>query len=435
MNDKFSIINIRETHELKQVKIGSKLKPVVISDVIVKWQSLLDLIVKIIDVPSGLIMKLNESSIEVFSASQSAGNPYKNGEEAKLIYGLYCETVIGTQQKLLIPDATKSPVWCVNNPDVDINMISYLGFPVNWPDGEVFGTICLLDNKENHYQKTFEDLLFKVKQSIETDLELLVADHKLKEKNLQLEQLNATKDKFFSIIAHDLKSPFNSILGFSEMLKDEARNLDINSIVQYTDIIYSSSQHAFNLLENLLDWARMQQGNIPFEPRKLLLNSLVGDVIKGLKNNADQKDIRLIESLQNEIVLTADENMLNTLLRNLISNAIKFTPKGGQVKVEAKVEVEVEVENEVEDEVKVKDEKSKVVISVSDTGIGMTAETIGKLFKIETSFSTRGTENEKGTGLGLLLCKEFVEKHGGRIWVESKLGQGSTFNFSIPLIK
>jgi len=123
----------------------------------------------------------------------------------------------------------------------------------------------------------------------------------------------------------------------------------------------------------------------------------------------------LIESLQNEIVLTADENMLNTVLRNLISNAIKFTPKGGQVKVEVEVE------------------DSQVIISVSDTGIGMKPETIEKLFKIETSFTTRGTENEKGTGLGLLLCKEFIEKHEGKIWVESEEGKGSTFSFSLPV--
>ena len=239
------------------------------------------------------------------------------------------------------------------------------------------------------------------------------AEEALQNSEAELRELNATKDKFFSIIAHDLKSPFNSILGFSEILKDEARDLDIDSIVEYAGIINSSVLHTFGLLENLLDWARMQQGRIPFEPQKILLNSIVNAEFEGLKNSADQKNIELNNYINQNLIITADENMISTVLRNLVSNAIKFTPNGGEVKVEASVE---------DDNVK---------ISVSDTGIGIKPETIRKLFKIETSFTTRGTENEKGTGLGLLLCKEFVEKHGGKVWVESAVGKGSCFNFTL----
>jgi len=307
--------------------------------------------------------------------------------------------------------------------------------------------LCLMGKRNNNNEYTmirfdgtlinvlvYSNPIFKESQPVGlrgiiidiTDRKL--ANEQIKQKNDELQKLNAQKDKFFSIIAHDLKSPFNSILGFSEMLKDEARNLDIDSIVQYAGIINASALHTFELLENLLDWARMQQGRIPFEPQKFLLNSIVSSEIEGLKNNADQKNIKLINHIHENLIINADENMISTVLRNLISNAIKFTPKGGQVKVEAKVEVENEVE--VEDEVK--DEKSKVVISVSDTGIGMKPETIEKLFKIETSFTTRGTENEKGTGLGLLLCKEFIEKHRGTIWVESMEGMGSLFSFVLP---
>jgi PAS domain S-box-containing protein len=240
------------------------------------------------------------------------------------------------------------------------------------------------------------------------------AEQEIQHQNEELKKLNATKDKFFSIIAHDLKSPFNGILGFSELLKDEARDLDIDSIVEYAGIIHASVKHTFVLLENLLDWARMQQGRIPFEPQEILFNGIVNTEFGVLKNSADQKNIKLIKNIDENLIFTADENMLSTVLRNLVSNAIKFTPKGGEVKVEARVEG---------DDVK---------ISVCDTGIGIKPETIEKLFKIETSFTTRGTENEKGTGLGLLLCKEFIEKHGGRIWVESEQGQGSIFSFVIP---
>jgi hypothetical protein len=145
MTDRYAKIIIRDPCEIKQVKIGSKLKPDITSSIIEKWQSLLNATAKIMGVPAGLIMKLNEDSIEVLLKSSTSGNPYEVGEEAKLIYGLYCETVIGTQKKLLVPDATKDPIWKDNNPDIDINMISYLGFPLNWPDGECFGTVCILD--------------------------------------------------------------------------------------------------------------------------------------------------------------------------------------------------------------------------------------------------------------------------------------------------
>jgi len=242
----------------------------------------------------------------------------------------------------------------------------------------------------------------------------------VKTKNQELVQLNATKDRFFSIIAHDLKSPFSSILGFSEILKDEVEQIDTKTIKRYASLINSSAQNSYALLENLLEWARMQQGQIQFEPEKLVLNDAVIAEIQNLQHTADQKNIKLTNNTPENLTIKADYNMLLTILRNLISNAIKFTPEGGQVKVEAKIEGEV------------KGEKSQVVISVSDTGIGMTKETIENLFKIESSISTRGTNNERGTGIGLLLCKDFIEKHKGNIAVKSMPGKGSTFTIYLP---
>ena len=238
---------------------------------------------------------------------------------------------------------------------------------------------------------------------------------KLLDQTNNLKELNASKDKFFSIIAHDLKSPLSGILGFSELLKNEVRNLDIESIEDYINIIYSSAEHTFELLDTLLEWARIQQGNIPFKPKTILLNSLITTEIEGLKSNADQKSISLENCTKENIITTVDEQMISSVIRNLISNAIKFTKKNGKVKIDAQMKGD------------------QVEISVSDNGVGMTKESIEKLFRIETSFTTRGTENEKGTGLGLLLCKEFVEKHGGEIWLTSVLGQGSKFIISIPV--
>lgn len=231
----------------------------------------------------------------------------------------------------------------------------------------------------------------------------------------QLVKLNSEKDKFFSIIAHDLKSPFNSILGFSELLQNTADKLSTHSISQYAGIIHSSAQHTFELLETLLEWARMQQGRFAFEPETLLLNDILETELALLKTNANQKNLELINDINKNTSIEADRKMMGTVLRNLISNAIKFTPRNGTIMVYA----------EVKDQL--------IEISVSDTGIGMTPETMKKLFRIETSFSTSGTADEEGTGLGLLLCSEFVEKHGGSISVESKVGIGSRFYFSIPL--
>ena len=229
----------------------------------------------------------------------------------------------------------------------------------------------------------------------------------------ELQELNATKDKFFSIIAHDLKTPFNSILGLSEILKDEAKYLDIATIEQYSGIIHSTSKNTFRLLENLLDWARIQQSQISFHPAPVILKKTVNDIVEMMVEKANSKMIAVINFVPSKLIVTADENMLKTVLRNLISNALKFTPVNGKIEIRA-----VLVGNTVE-------------VSIEDTGTGMTKEDIGKIFKIGSSFSKRGTENEKGTGLGLMLCKEFVEKHGGKIWIESEVGKGSTFTFTI----
>lgn len=189
--DRFAKVSIRGINESKNVQITSDSKPGDFDTVVSKWQTLIDTLARIIDVPSGLIMRLNSDNIEVFLKSDTAGNPYKENEKAELIYGLYCESVIGLQQPLIVPDATKSKTWKDNNPDIDLNMISYLGVPINWPDGECFGTVCVLDNKENHYNQDFLDLITQIKQHIELDLKILLS-------NAELKELNEIKTKFMS---------------------------------------------------------------------------------------------------------------------------------------------------------------------------------------------------------------------------------------------
>ncbi|WP_372948157.1 ATP-binding protein [Mariniphaga sp.] len=237
----------------------------------------------------------------------------------------------------------------------------------------------------------------------------------LKESEARLSEMNATKDKFFSIIAHDLKSPFNSILGFSELLAEQVQKGDYNGIEKYASVIQHSSGRAMELLTNLLEWARSQTGRMEFQPEFFELNVLVKEVLALLENVAQQKSITIINNLPGILPVFADRKMVGTILRNLISNGIKFTHRGGEIRISSQ-------END-----------GKMVVSVSDSGVGISREVLEKLFRIEENYTTAGTKNEKGTGLGLLLCKEFVEMHGGKIWVESEVGNGSTFRFSLQV--
>jgi signal transduction histidine kinase len=233
-------------------------------------------------------------------------------------------------------------------------------------------------------------------------------------KTAELKELNASKDKFFSIIAHDLKNPFNTLIGFTEMMKESVRLNDPTTFYEYAAMINTSAIQTYRLLENLLEWASAQRGKLEFLPVSVNLYELVKDEFNIAEEMANGKNIELTCHIDESIIISADKNMLRTILRNLISNAIKFTHKNGKVEVAARIF------------------SQNAEVSVSDTGIGMSDETMSKLFKLDANLLTRGTDNERGTGLGLFLCKEFVERHGGKIWVISNVGKGSTFKFIIP---
>lgn len=241
------------------------------------------------------------------------------------------------------------------------------------------------------------------------------AEAALKKSEKKLKELNATKDKFFSIIAHDLRTPFNNILGFSELLIETTKDSEIAESKMYSEIINSSAKNTLVLLDNLLNWAKSQTGQIKFNPKKTNLSSTIQEILEAFISTAKIKNISLKYIQSNDIEVYIDQNMLKTVLRNLISNSIKFTNLNGKITVYA-----VQNQNDVE-------------ITVSDNGIGMAKETKNKLFKIDTNITTPGTASETGSGLGLILCKEFIEKQGGKIWVESELGKGSNFKFTFPL--
>jgi len=230
----------------------------------------------------------------------------------------------------------------------------------------------------------------------------------------ELQESNATKDKFFSIIAHDLKNPFNAILGLTDLITEELHTLNKETIQNIIHTIKTSSENAFRLLENLMIWANSQTGKIECHPEPIHLQRSIHEIISLLQGQASVKNIRIFSQCEEEYQASGDKQMIQTVLRNLLSNAIKFTPQGGGIKISV-----IPRDQEYE-------------ISVQDTGLGIPAEDLPKLFRIDSKYSTRGTANEKGTGLGLVLCKEFVEKNGGTLNVTSETGKGSTFSFTLP---
>ena len=240
------------------------------------------------------------------------------------------------------------------------------------------------------------------------------AEEKFKRQTLELEQLSANKDKFFSIVMHDLKSPFNGLLGFCDVLNEDFDFLTKEEIRLYINHIRSGTKNVYSLIENLLAWSRLQTGKVEFEPEPLDIAEEVDNIFSLLSGNAFRKNINFEHQIPAKTLVFCDHNMLHSILQNLISNALKFTNIGGQIVVSSQTM------------------PGFVVISIADSGVGMSKEIIGKLFRIDKQYSTPGTNNEQGTGLGLVLCKELIEKNGGQISVESKIGVGSRFIFTLP---
>jgi PAS domain S-box-containing protein len=275
------------------------------------------------------------------------------------------------------------------------------------------GTFKWIQN--NIFPVIEDDKLIKLKGVIIDITNRKRAELALKENERKLLQLNTDKDRFISILSHDLRSPFNNLLGLSEVLTEDIRKLDIVEIEEIAKNINKTAQTTFNLLEDILMWARANSGKIPFNPKTLSLEDICKNTLEIFNQSAKAKNIAINYSVPDHINVFADIDMLKTVLRNLVSNAIKFTNKNGAININAE-------END-----------GNVTISVFDNGIGIKPDDLTKLFNISEVLTTKGTAEETGTGLGLLLCKEFVEKHGGKIWVESEVGKGSEFKFTLPI--
>lgn len=303
-----------------------------------------------------------------------------------------CEILSSEYHKLLKSDEIQSFEVELNIDDKKIETIFYQANFKNYND-KIIGLIgCIVDIHEN-------------KQ----------AEKKLQEYAEELKKINNSKDKFFSIIAHDLKNPFITLLGLTEALLEDYYEMADAEILEYISQLRKTSKSTYQLLENLLQWSRSQTGRLKIEPSKFDIYTITEEVFNLISTAALAKKIKLQNNIKHNELVYADREMIKTVLRNLLANAIKFTPDGG----------EISISNQIDN--------NQMIIHIMDNGIGIDKDLLHNIFSIDRNYSTPGTKNEEGTGLGLILCKEFVEKNHGKIWVESEAGKGSQFSFTLPI--
>lgn len=330
----------------------------------------------------------------------------------------FCAHAINDPYNILIVPDSRIDERFHDNPLVTGNphVIFYVGVPLVSPLGFPLGTLCVIDSKP----KKLNELQLKALKALANQLikllDLRITLIELSKSELKLKELNATKDRLFSIIGHDLRGPLCNFKLVVDLLLDDFDFSNSSSLMDILKGVQKSAGLTFELLEGLLLWARSQQNEIVFSPKQIALDEIVVKTIDLLSDVCKSKEIVVVNNVIERTLVFADENMLTIVVRNLISNAIKFTPKGKQIQVS------------------VNKSQTEHIITVKDEGVGVKPENMHKLFKNTETFTTFGTNGEKGTGLGLLLCKDFIMKHNGTIWAESELGKGSAFMFSLPLV-
>lgn len=312
--------------------------------------------------------------------------------------------LIGRKISSVFPKSVSEELFDAIEHTLSTSQLSSVDFSVSSDEREIFYEARIVVNSENQVLMLLRDVTLQKE-----------AENQLRKVTEDLKQANASKDKFFSIIAHDLRTPLIGLIGYAEILAEDIDELEISEVKEYSRNIVEISRQTIKLLSNLLEWSRLQTGKIQFNPSDVKIYSVVENIFQLLKSNAQHKEIQLINSTNMNHIAYADENMIYSVLNNLTSNAIKFTRTGGKVEIHSA------------------QKDDEVVIQIKDNGVGIEEENLKNLFELDKSFTTPGTENEKGSGLGIILCRDFIKKHGGRIWVESKVGEGTTFYFTLPI--
>jgi len=329
------------------------------------------------------------------------------------IYRERIDTVFMGWPPILLSSRLHAPFFTAKNHEGSYRFQELTISPIQTSDVENYDAVLTiadvsdltkkLEEQNTLYQKAQGEI--KVRKQIQK---------KLKKSEKSLQELVLTKDKFFSIIAHDLKSPFNAMLGISDLLVESCERKEYNNVEKFGKMISESTENTFALLVNLLDWARLQLGKFQFTPESFFIEGTVDNIIYQMMSTADNKEISITKTISPSLKIIADRNMLSTIIRNLLSNAIKFSNRKGTINITASTK------------------KKELPFRYPDTGVGIRKDDIAKLFRVDSNFTSMGTAQENGTGLGLILCKEFIDQHKGKIWVVSEVGVGTTFHFSIP---
>jgi two-component system, sensor histidine kinase and response regulator len=398
-----------------------------------KWQATINVMASLFNVPAGLMMRVLPEQIEVLLASETSGNPYEHSEKANLGTGLYCETVMATRDLLHVSNALEDEHW-KNNPDIALNMISYLGVPLLWDEEVVFGTICVLDDKKRRYQKKYFNLIWEIKKGIESDFKIIQQQEKLAAFNTLLmlnnqqltiakqaaEAANLSKSHFLANMSHEIRTPMNAIIGLSYLaLKSELNTHQSN----YIRKIQSSGQHLLGIINDILDFSKIEAGKLSIETIEFELEKVLDNVINQIGDKAVNKGLEFIFNIAPDVPLNlfGDPLRLGQILINYASNAVKFTNLG-----------------EVEILIQIQEESAQSVLlycAISDTGIGLTEEQISRLFQSFSQADTSTSRQFGGSGLGLVISKKLIELMGGETGVSSELGKGSRFWFTARLQK
>ncbi len=381
-------------------------------EIVHAWQEIADLVSEICDVPAALIMRAHDGDIEVFACNRNREHPYRKGCRKPLDTGLYCEEVMDSRKTFHVADARKIPGW-KDNPDMSLGMISYLGMPLTWPHGELFGTICVLDRKENRFSDQSVRLLERFSHLIMADLHVLWTSIQLEQANSALHRLNEEMNRFMGIASHDMRNALNVFLGCSKYLLPKGEGLTRKQQT-YLDLIQKSGSTLIQLMDELMDIARIETMHLPLHIEEMDLDEFISENVQFNQHLAETKGIHINLILPTQRVrVNYDPGKLGQVLNNLMSNAMKFSPARSTILVS------------------VDPDPDGIVVSIRDQGPGIPKTEQSGLFSPFTTTSIQPTSGEASTGLGLYIARRIVEEHGGRIWVESEPGAGSRFCFTL----
>ncbi|MCK8061503.1 MULTISPECIES: GAF domain-containing sensor histidine kinase [unclassified Fusibacter] len=419
-----SVVKIRKENTYKTVSISETLSEVLDDSIVAKWQNVLDLAADLFNVPSALIMKLHSNEIEVFVKSANDGNPYEEHEKAPLGIGLYCETVIGTDSMLQVPDALDDPVWA-ENPDVKLKMINYLGLPIKWPNGDVFGTICVLDDHRRNYDNTLVQLIHTLKDTVEKDLNL-VNDYFNLQKMMDLlersqkligdHQKNQVISELVSNISHEISTPIGLAYTAATLMRKIATDpagdkASESEILEGSELIMKHLEQASELVKAFQTIATdIVVGKIEHVDMGDYISSIIMSMKYDLRKNGVSVSLRCQEGVK----VAVNSAALTQIIINLVVNAMKHAFSGLSDK-----EIDIEVGST----------DSQVLITVSDNGCGISESGLDDIFKPFVKLNP----SLDGSGMGLSIVKEIVEnKLMGSIECHSEVGKGTIFNVVLP---